>query len=101
MANTERQTQTGDVTKLKPPSKYNVICLNDDVTPMDFVVDCLMSIFKKSYEEAHDITMTIHNTGRGIAGTYSYEVAEQKCVEAVTRARGAGYPLDLILEEVD
>tara|TARA_Y100000389_G_scaffold54081_1_gene49965 strand:- start:169 stop:468 length:300 start_codon:yes stop_codon:yes gene_type:complete len=81
------------------PKKYKVILLNDDLTPMDFVIEILIGIFNKSEAEAHQITLAVHNTGSGIAGIFNYEVAEQKSHEATTVSRSAGFPLTLKVEE--
>ena len=81
------------------PKKYKVILLNDDHTPMAFVIELLVGIFHKSAAEAENITMEVHSNGKGIAGIYYYEVAEQKVFEAVNVSRNAGYPLSLDLEE--
>lgn len=88
-------------TKLKGPGKYHVIMLNDDMTPMEFVVQVLMSIFNKSQEDAAEIMLTVHERGRGIAGTYMYELAEQKSAETISSARTAGYPLSVTIEEAE
>ena len=88
-----------EIVKLKAPEKYNVVLINDDVTPMDFVVQILMTVFNKNTEDAEVITMEIHEKGRGVAGTYSFEIAEQKSYETTTQARSAGFPLDSIVEE--
>mgnify|MGYP001274810033 FL=1 len=88
-----------DCVKLKAPNKYHVILLNDNATPMDFVINILMNVFRKDQSTAKDITVEVHEKGRGIAGTYSYEVAEQKCMETITQARSNAYPLDVIIEE--
>jgi len=93
--------ETAESIKLKTPNKYHVIMLNDDSTPMDFVVQILVMVFKKTTEEADRVMIEIHEKGRGIAGTFSYEVAEQKCVETVQEARHAGYPLDVVIEETE
>lgn len=98
MSQTENQVQSG-VTKLKAPNKFNVIMLNDNVTPMDFVIQILMIVFNKDQNSAKDIMLEVHEKGRSIAGSYSYEIAEQKCVETVTTARKAGFPLDVTIEE--
>lgn len=98
MSQVQRSTST-EMTKLKGPSKYHVIMLNDDTTPMDFVVAVLMNIFNKTEQESVEVMMQVHEKGRAIAGTYSYEVAEQKSVETVTEARRAGFPLDVSIEE--
>jgi ATP-dependent Clp protease adaptor protein ClpS len=96
------QTQSSsEYTKLKAPNKFNVIMMNDNVTPMDFVIQLLVVIFNKQSAEAKDITLMIHEKGRGIAGTYSYEIAEQKCTETISTARQNGYPLEVIIEEAE
>jgi ATP-dependent Clp protease adaptor protein ClpS len=81
------------------PNKYKVILLNDDQTPMEFVVELLCVIFNKSISEAEHITLEVHNTGRGIAGIYTYEVAEQKVHEAIAASRAHGFPLSFEMEE--
>lgn len=93
---TALDTQT--VTKLKVPSLYKVILLNDDYTPMDFVIQVLMEIFSKGHEEAHQLCMDVHEKGRGIAGTYSKEVAEQKVYECNAVAKNYKHPLKAISE---
>jgi ATP-dependent Clp protease adaptor protein ClpS len=80
---------------IQEPGKFKVILLNDDKTPMDWVIDILMVIFKHSETTAKDITMKIHNEGSGVAGTYTYEIAEQKAIEATTASRDRGFPLQL------
>jgi ATP-dependent Clp protease adaptor protein ClpS len=98
MSSTQQEAVAEKVT-VKGPNKYQVIFLNDNVTPMDYVVQCLVTIFGKTAEESKDITIEVHEKGRSIAGIYSYEVAEQKCIETVTDARTNGFPLDVIMEE--
>jgi ATP-dependent Clp protease adaptor protein ClpS len=83
---------------IKEPSKYNVIMLNDDHTPMEWVIELLEIIFKYSREGAEEITLKIHNEGSAVAGTYSYEIAEQKSIEAMTLSRNNGFPLQVKLE---
>ena len=85
--------------KLKSPPKYNVILMNDEATPQEFVTNVLRAIFNRTAVEAEAVMLEVHNKGRGIAGTYSYEVAEQKCVETITDARRNSYPLDVTLEK--
>ena len=89
---------TDTLTKLKVPSLYKVILLNDDYTPMDFVMQILEEIFSKSPVEAEKLCMDIHNQGRGICGIYSKEVAEQKVFEVTTIAKSYKHPLKTISE---
>jgi ATP-dependent Clp protease adaptor protein ClpS len=93
--------EVAEAVRLKRPDKYNVIMLNDESTPMDFVVNVLTTIFKHNVEGAKAVMLEVHEKGRAVAGTYSYEVAEQKCVETITEARRNGYPLDVTLEKND
>lgn len=79
--------------KLQPPPKYNVVIMNDDVTPMELVIAILMTVFKHNLESASDLTMRVHEQGRAVAGTYSYEIAEQKVVDATDIARRHSSPL--------
>ena len=72
---------------------------NDDFTPMDFVVDILMKIFQKPYEEAVTIMMDVHKKERGIVGSYSYDVAKSKSEKAMSLARDEGYPFRVTVEE--
>lgn len=94
-----KTVEKSSITKLKAPNKFHVIMLNDDFTPMDFVISVLMQIFNKDQETAKNIMVEIHNKGRGVAGAYSYEVAEQKCTETVTIARRNNFPLEVTIEE--
>lgn len=87
------------VTTLEPPKLWKVVLLNDDVTPMELVIEILMSFFNHSETQAKEITMEIHNTGSGVAGTYSFEIAEQKGVEATKHARSNGSPLKIQVEQ--
>jgi ATP-dependent Clp protease adaptor protein ClpS len=80
------------------PGKYKVVIKNDNSTPMDFVIALLMSIFKHSQDSATAVTMKIHNDGAGIAGIYSYEIAEQKGIESTLLARQHGWPLQINVE---
>ena len=76
-----------------------MVLLNDDHTPIDFVVGILTEIFKHTQETAKAITIQIHTEGSGIAGVYSYEIAEVKAVEATNLARSNGFPLQIKMEE--
>ena len=99
MSQEEITTAEKKKTVLKSPNKYMVIFLNDNVTPVEYVIQALMTYFNKSSEEANAITLEVHEKGRSVAGAYSYEVAEQKCIETVTDARKHNYPLDVVMEE--
>tara|TARA_B100000902_G_C26790099_1_gene659393 strand:- start:118 stop:417 length:300 start_codon:yes stop_codon:yes gene_type:complete len=81
------------------PSKYKVILLNDDQTPMPFVIELLVHIFNKTTAQAEQVTMEVHAKGQGIAGIYFYEIAEQKVHEATIVSRSNGYPLTFKIEE--
>jgi len=82
----------------KEPGKFHVIILNDDVTPMEFVIAMLVSVFRHEEKAALQLTLDIHNNGSAIAGTYSYEIAEQKVVDGTNLARGNGFPLLMKVE---
>jgi ATP-dependent Clp protease adaptor protein ClpS len=98
MANTK--TTSKEKTTVSYPQRYSVIIHNDDFTPMEFVVQLLIEIFNKTIDDATDITMTIHSTGKAIAGVYSFEVAEQKTHEANIISRHHGHPLKITVEPV-
>tara|TARA_B100000927_G_scaffold241411_1_gene202879 strand:+ start:1716 stop:2009 length:294 start_codon:yes stop_codon:yes gene_type:complete len=85
--------------KITEPLKYKVIFVNDDQTPMDFVVDLLIQIFKHSQESAKKLTMKIHEEGSAVVGVYTFEIAEQKGVEATNLSRSHGFPLQIKLEK--
>jgi ATP-dependent Clp protease adaptor protein ClpS len=99
MAETATKTRELVTTRIKEPSKYKVIFMNDDYTPVEFVIALLMSIFKHDQASATKITLQIHNDGSGVAGIYTYEVAEQKQMEATVVSRNNNYPLAIKLEE--
>ena len=84
---------------LKKPKMYKVYLLNDDYTTMDFVVDVLMEVFHKSYEEAVQIMLTIHKQGKGLCGVYTYEIAETKVDQVHRLARAHQFPLKATMEE--
>ena len=85
--------------KLEIPTRYKVIVLNDDTTPMDWVIGILSEIFKHSNETAKTLTLTIHSEGSAVAGVYTFEIAEQKSIEAVNLSREHGFPLSFRLEQ--
>src|SRR5204862_385971 len=85
--------------KTKRPEMFKVVLLNDDYTTMEFVVHVLQSVFNKPEEEAYRIMMQVHIHGRGICGTYTYEVAETKVSTVHEVARDNGFPLRASIEE--
>lgn len=86
--------------KVKKPSMYKVLLLNDDFTPMDFVVEILQKFFSKTFQEASQVMLEVHNKGVGICGIYTYEVAETKVVQVLDHARANQHPLQSTLEKV-
>lgn len=99
MASTDIQLEEKIKIKVSEPKNWKVILLNDDSTPMEFVISLLIEIFKHTHETAQGIMLQVHETGSGIAGVYSFEIAEAKAVEATNQARANGYPLQIKLEE--
>ena len=85
--------------KLKKPPLYKVIMLNDDYTPMEFVIEMLQTYFSKSQEQATEIMLHIHQKGIGICGLYTYEVAESKATQVLDKARKNQHPLQIKLEK--
>ena len=85
--------------KLKQPPFYKVIMLNDDYTPMEFVVEMLQIYFSKSQEQATEIMLHIHQKGLGVCGLYTYEVAESKAAQVLDKARKNQHPLQIKLEK--
>ena len=79
--------------EFKRPKKYKVILYNDDYTPMEYVVLLLIQEFHMSEKKAFSIMMSIHNSGKGIAGVYSKEIAETKAVNCNLISKNLGYPL--------
>ncbi len=85
--------------ELKKPKMYRVMLLNDDFTSMEFVVSTLMNIFHKSEEDSYAITMRIHNSGSGLCGLYTYEIAETKVAQVLSSAKKSKFPLRAVMEE--
>jgi ATP-dependent Clp protease adaptor protein ClpS len=86
------------VAKTEPPRMYQVILLNDDYTPMEFVVMVLQEYFKHDLETATQIMLKIHHDGRGVCGVYSKDVAATKVELVLAAARRGGHPLQCIME---
>jgi ATP-dependent Clp protease adaptor protein ClpS len=87
-----------DEVKTKRPSMWNIVFYNDDFTPMDFVIFVLTKIFHRSTEDALALTLAVHTLGKGIAGTYTFEVAEQKQCEVLLMAKIEEHPLRVEVE---
>lgn len=85
--------------KIEEPRRWKVIMVNDDRTPIDFVISVLIEIFKHSPEQAEAITLEIHTEGSAVVGVYSFEIAEVKAVETTNLARTNGFPLQVKMEE--
>jgi ATP-dependent Clp protease adaptor protein ClpS len=92
----ERLTQ-----KVQPPSMYQVVMLNDDYTPMEFVVVVIQEFFGKDLEAATQIMLKIHLDGRGVCGVYSRDIAATKVDHVMEAAQKAGHPLQCVSEPVD
>jgi ATP-dependent Clp protease adaptor protein ClpS len=88
----------GDKVKVKRPSMWNIVFHNDDYTSMDFVVFVMTKVFHRSTEDALVLTLTVHTQGKGIAGTYTFEIAEQKRCEVLLMAKIEEHPLRVEVE---
>lgn len=83
---------------IKEPDKFDVYMLNDDFTTMDFVVEVLRTVFYRNAADAEQIMLEIHNNGKALVGTYSYDIARSKVNMAEQMARAEGFPLRLHIE---
>ena len=95
----EIEIELEDEIDLQEPKKYKVFLLNDDFSTMDFVIDVLVRVFRKSVDEASTIMLNIHNKGKELCGTYTYEIASTKVAQVKSMAREKGFPLKAIMEE--
>jgi ATP-dependent Clp protease adaptor protein ClpS len=96
----KEQLQSESEQKVKEPAKYAVVLHNDHYTTMDFVVNLLIEVFNKDPNAAKQITYNIHLSGRGVAGVYPFEIAEEKYLLAQTIAEKNEQPLQVSMEEV-
>ncbi len=96
---TDDAVLTGTVTRLKKPPLYQVLLHNDDFTTMEFVVHVLQTIFQRSEADAVHIMLQVHLEGTGVAGIYTYEIAEMKVAKAASLAREHEFPLLCTIEE--
>jgi len=85
--------------KTKKPSMYSVLLLNDDYTPMEFVIMILEKIFNKKSEDATQIMLYVHKNGVGVCGVFTYEVAESKCKLVIDMAKKNEHPLQCTMEK--
>lgn len=101
---TERKGDVGlkerNVSRTRKPRLFQVIIHNDDYTPIEFVVVLVVEIFRKTHEEAAHLALEVHNSGSGVAGVYTHEIAETKRMQAEMRARSQDHPLMLSMEPV-
>ncbi len=95
----EIEIELDDDLDLQEPKKYKVFLLNDDYSTMDFVIDVLVKVFRKSVDESADIMLNIHNNGREVCGVYTHEIAATKVNQVKTLAREKGFPLKAVMEE--
>ena len=92
------EQELGVITKEKPevkkPNMYAVVLINDDYTPMEFVIYVLQTIFKKNYEEAKKVMLLVHNEGKGICGIFPLDIAETKANQVIEFSRVNQHPLE-------
>ena len=98
-SNTDTNLLTKEKVKLRKPNLYKVILLNDDYTPMEYVVALLKSVFKKTQNQAVNIMLTVHKKGSGVCGVYTLEIAETKLKNVMDMAKSDQHPLQCILEK--
>ncbi|MFL3023874.1 MAG: ATP-dependent Clp protease adapter ClpS [Methylophilaceae bacterium] len=98
--NTEDIQISPEKQKTKLPSIYKVIILNDDYTPMEFVVYTIQNVFKKSHDEATRIMLKIHTEGQGVCGMFPLEIAETKMKQVLNLAKEHQHPLQCIIEKI-
>ena len=98
--NTEDIQISPEKQKTKLPSIYKVIILNDDYTPMEFVVYTIQNVFKKSRDEATRIMLKIHTEGQGVCGMFPFEIAETKMKQVLNLAKEHQHPLQCIIEKI-
>lgn len=93
------QEQVNVKTRAKTPSMYKVVILNDDFTPMDFVVSVLISLFNKGEVEAKELMLKIHRQGSVVAGVYTFEIAETKAAMLMELSKRSQHPLRCRVEK--
>jgi ATP-dependent Clp protease adaptor protein ClpS len=104
MPNTETPTKIETNLKIDPklnipePRLFKVILINDEITTMEFIIECLKNVFDYDEESADAMTIRIHQEGAGVVAVYPFEIAEQKGIEVTVLARNNGFPLQVKLE---
>lgn len=96
---TSTQLENRQTTRLQPPSRYKVVLLNDDYTPMDFVVNVLQLFFNKNVDQATQIMLEVHYKGKGICGVYTKDIAATKVSQVNHYAREHQHPLLCTMEQ--
>jgi ATP-dependent Clp protease adaptor protein ClpS len=99
MATTDIQIDSKSKVDIQPPKMWKVIFLNDDHTPMEFVIELLTTIFRHDEDTARSLTLEVHETGSAVAGVYTFEIAEHKGIESSKLAQDNGFPLQIKVEE--
>tara|TARA_Y100000590_G_C15747123_1_gene1022546 strand:+ start:1162 stop:1473 length:312 start_codon:yes stop_codon:yes gene_type:complete len=97
--NPENKNETLIREKLSKPSMYEVILINDDYTPMEFVVDVLVRYFSKTNEQANEIMIHVHQNGSGLCGIYPFDIAETKVMQVMNYSIKNGHPLQCKMEK--
>lgn len=98
MAENDLKTIEKQDIQIKKPKKYKVILFNDDYTTFEFVISILMSVFRKNMSEAEMIASAIHQQGSGVAGIYTYDIAQTKAILALNEAKKLDFPLLIDVE---
>ena len=90
---------TREKKKVDVPKRYNVVMINDDFTPMDFVIEILIGVFGKTLDDALALTFEVHKSGKGIAGTYTRDIAETKVTKAMDLAKAEEHPFRVEVQQ--
>ncbi|MEQ1601639.1 MAG: ATP-dependent Clp protease adapter ClpS [Methylophilaceae bacterium] len=96
----EKEDSSIEELQVEPPAMYKVFLINDDFTPMEFVIEVLQRFFSKNLEQATQVMLKVHTEGSGICGIYSRDIAETKVHQVLNYARENQHPLQCAMEEV-
>ena len=94
------ENELDEQVEVREPPRFAVLLLNDDYSTMDFVIEVLMRFFGKTYDQAYEITLAVHQQGRGVAGIYGRDIAETKAEQVMETARSRGFPLKAEVEQI-